>query len=247
VPDALSLLAGYGPALAAILVTAAVSGRSGLRALGRRLVLWRVGLQWYTVALLLPAAMMLGGLAVHLLLGGATPSAAHPPTMPLDLPGPLWQQILLLMLIFTLGFDGLGEEVGWRGYALPQLLQRHSALAASLILGALWALWHLPYALTVGSAMSTSPFITQVPGILANAILYTWLFNHTRGSLLLAILFHAANNVTFNALPVLVPGVADIGAWGAIVRWGVVLGVVWYNGPAHLTRTAPTTTTEKPS
>jgi membrane protease YdiL (CAAX protease family) len=240
VPDFLSLVAGYGPALAAIIVTSLVSGKAGLRQLFRRLVLWRVGIQWYVVVLFLPAATMLTALGLHLLFGGTTPSITNPPTLQLGLPDiPLWQQTLLLMLMFTLGFDGLGEELGWRGYALPQLLSRHSALAASLILGVVWALWHLPYALTLGSVMSDRPFYAYVPGMLASAILFTWIFNNTKGSILMAILYHAAGNVTANVLPVLAPGVNHAAAWGMIVQWAAAIAVVLFFGPAHLSKRIP--------
>ena len=236
VPEFLSIVAGYGPALAAIIVTGIVSGRAGLGQLFRRLVLWRVGIQWYVVALFLPAATALTALGIHLLLGGTTSSAATPPTLEFIPGAPLGQQILIMALIFILGFDGLGEEMGWRGFALPRLLSRYSALTASLILGVFWALWHLPYALTPGSAMSVQPFYTYLPGIIASAILFTWVFNHTKGSLLIAILYHAAGNLTYNVLPDLVPGVYDVGVWGTVVQWMVVVAVVLYTGPAHLSR-----------
>jgi uncharacterized protein len=245
VPDFLSLVAGYGPALAAIIVTSLVNGKAGLRQLYRRLVQWRVALQWYVVVLFLPATTMLTALGLHLLFGGVTSSVTDSTSLQLGLPdAPLWQQTLLLMLMFTLGFDGLGEEIGWRGYALPKLLTRHSALVASLILGALWALWHLPYALTLGSVMSSRPFYSFVPGMLASAILFTWIFNNTKGSILMAIVFHAAGNVTANVLPVLVPGVNDVGVWGTIVQWAVVTTVVVYFGPAHLSQSTPVAAAE---
>lgn len=239
VPEFLSIVAGYGPALAAIIVTGIVSGRAGLGQLFRRLVLWRVGIQWYVVVLFLPVATSLTALGIHRLLGGTTSSAATAPALEF-LPGaPLGQQIMIMALIFTLGFDGLGEEMGWRGFALPKLLSRYSALTASLILGVFWALWHLPYALTPGSAMSVQPFYTYLPGIIARAILFTWIFNHTKGSLLIAILYHAAGSLTFNVLRAFVPGLYDVGVWGTVVQWMVVAAVVLYAGPAHLSRKTP--------
>jgi membrane protease YdiL (CAAX protease family) len=235
VPDALAVVAGYGPALAAVIVTALTSGRTGLRELGRRLVLWRVGVQWWGAALGLHAAMTLAALGLHLFSGGATPSAGQPPALLFGEPGtPLWQQILFLTVIFTLGFDGLGEEVGWRGFALPRLLARYRALTASLIFGALWWLWHLPIALTLGTALSDEPFYSNLSWNLAASILFTWIFNHTHGSVLLAIIFHAANNLSGNILPAVIPAVQDVGVWGIIVPWAVALAVIVFAGPAHL-------------
>lgn len=240
VPDALAVVGGYGPALAAVIVTALTSGRTGLRHLGRRLVLWRVGVQWWGVVLFLRPAMTLAALALHLLSGGATPSAGQPPALLFGEPGtPLWQQILFLAVILTLGFDGLGEEVGWRGFALPRLLARYRALTASLILGTLWWLWHLPYAMTLGSALSAEPFYSYLPGMLASSILFTWIFNHTHASVLLAIIFHATGNITANVLPALIPAVQDVGVWGTIVPWAVALAVIVFAGPTHLGREGP--------
>lgn len=239
-PDFMMLVAGYGPALAAIILTGLAGGRTGLLCLGRRLCRWRVGLHWYAVALFLPAAQTLAALGLHLLSGGEIHRPGEAPALQAGPAGTgLWVQALLLLLMFTLGFDGLGEELGWRGFALPRLLARYPALGASVVLGAAWALWHLPYALTKGSAMSHGPLHGPWSHMLATSILFTWIFNHTRGSVLLAILFHAAGNVTFHVLPVLVPGVHASGIWGEIVRWAVVAAVVIIAGPRHLSRNAP--------
>jgi membrane protease YdiL (CAAX protease family) len=234
IPGFLAILAGYAPALAAIIVTAMLSGRQGLRELFRRLVRWRVGIQWYGVALLLPVSITLIALGIHRLTGGIGPDftqAAFPFGPPET---PVWQKITLLFLIFILGFDGLGEELGWRGFALPHLQEGRSALAASLILGLLWAGWHLPYALTEGSFLSELPLPIFFLDLLAVSTLYTWLFNHTQGSILLAILFHAAGNVSSNLLPILPPVAADLRIFYFTVgiHWSVALMLIYVAGPA---------------
>ncbi|MBC8001588.1 MAG: CPBP family intramembrane metalloprotease [Opitutaceae bacterium] len=237
VPDFMALVAGFGPALAAIILTGVIGGRAGLLRLGERLCRWRVSIQWYAVALFLPAAQAFAALGLHLLFGGELHKPSEVPTLQVGPPdASLWFKVLLLALMFTLGFDGLGEELGWRGFALPRLLTRFSALGGSVLLAGIWALWHLPYALTKGSAMADKPFYAHLLPMLASTILFTWLFNNTRGSILLAILFHAAGNVTVNVLPVLVPGVYASGIWGEIVRWGLVGAVVVIEGPRHLSR-----------
>lgn len=210
VPGFLTLIAGYGPALAAIIVSSLAYGRPGLRELFGRLVRWRVGLRWYLVALALPVAVTLLAIFLNSLTGGTPPdySSVGFPFGPPDTP--LWMKIIILLLIFLLGFDGLGEELGWRGFALPRLLERYSALVSSLILGAMWAIWHFPYALTEGSALSAVPLYLFFVNLLAVSIVYTWIFNNTKGSLLPVLLFHAAGNTIANLFPILPPTAADL-------------------------------------
>ena len=210
VPGFLTLLAGYGPALAAIIVMSLAYGWQGLRELFGRLLRWRVGIQWYLIVLFLPALITLLAITLNNLTGGGTPdfSKAGFPFGPVETP--LWQKILILFLAFTLGFDGLGEEIGWRGFALPKLLERYSPLSSSLILGALWAVWHFPYALTEGTFLSQVPLHWFFINLLAVSIVYTWIFINTNGSLLLALLFHAAGNTVSNLLPILPPAAQDL-------------------------------------
>lgn len=146
----------------------------------------------------------------------------------------------MLSIMFLLGFDGLGEELGWRGFALPTLLVKYKALVASIILCFFWAIWHLPYALTLNSPMSRQPFYSFIPGMLVSSILFTWIFNNTKGSILLAILFHAANNITYNVLPKLFPEVHTAGIWNTIVPCLVALLVIFYFGPTHLSKNPET-------
>jgi membrane protease YdiL (CAAX protease family) len=128
----------WAPAIAALFTAALTGGRPAVRELGERLVRWRVGWQWYVVVLLGPAAFSLSVAVLYALLGGSWP-AAIPPALSEE--ALVMLPIFLVILALT---DGLGEEPAWRGFALPRLLARHNALVASLILGVLWALWHLP-------------------------------------------------------------------------------------------------------
>ena len=210
VPGFLAILSGYGPALAAIIVVSLAYEGRGLRELFGRLLRWRVGVQWYLIALLMPMFVSLLAISLNSLIGGASPdfSAAAFPFGPTETP--LWQKLIILFLVFTLGFDGLGEEIGWRGFALPKLLERYSALLSSLTLGALWAIWHFPYALTEGTLLSEIPLYWFFINLLALSLIYTWIFVNTNGSLLLPLLFHAAGNTTSNLLPILPPAAADL-------------------------------------
>ena len=166
------------PALAAIIVVAMTEGQPGLLALLQRLKLWRVGLRWYGVALGLPVLLTAGVVALSILLGTPT-QVAFSPLSPLT------------MIVFVLV---VGEEAGWRGYALPKLLQSHSAFTASLILGVLWGAWHLPTFFIPGAPQAGIPFVAFLLFTMGASVLFTWLNLHTRGSLLLATLFHGAIN-----------------------------------------------------
>jgi len=226
VPDFLTILSGYGPALAAIIVVSLAYGRQGLRELFGRLLRWRVGIQWYLIALIMPAFVILLAISINKWTGGASPdfSAAGFPFGPADTP--LWQKLVILFLVFTLGFDGLGEEIGWRGFALPKLLEKHSMLRSSLILGALWAIWHFPYALTEGSALSDIPLHWFFIELLARSVIYTWIFINTNGSLLLPLLFHAAGNTTANLLPILPPATPDLRIYYYTIAINCIIAIV---------------------
>jgi membrane protease YdiL (CAAX protease family) len=210
VPGLLTILSGYGPALAAIIVVSLAYGRQGLREIFGRLLRWRAGIQWYLIALFMPAFVIVLAISINKWTGGTSPdfSTAGFPFGPAETP--LWQKLIILFLVFTLGFDGLGEEIGWRGFALPKLLEGRSALTSSLILGALWAIWHFPYALTKGTFLSAVPLYWFFINLLALSVIYTWIFNNTNGSLLLVLLFHAAGNTTSNLIPFLPPATADL-------------------------------------
>jgi membrane protease YdiL (CAAX protease family) len=126
------------PAIAALLAAALTGGRGAVRELGTRLVRWRVGWQWYVVVVFGPAVFSLALTVIYTLFGGSW--ATEVPRALRE--GPFVLLPLFLMILALT--DGLGEELAWRGFALPRLLARHNALMASLILGVLWALWHLP-------------------------------------------------------------------------------------------------------
>lgn len=165
-----------GPLAAAILVIAVAEGRAGFRAWGRRLVRWRVGWVWYAVALLVPVALVsLTGL-INMVLGAPAPGLAQL----------TWSGLLTVFAVRLVNpLDGpLGEEPGFRGYALPLLQASRTPLLSATVLGVLVAVWHLPLVLFGG----LSP--TGLPTTFAITFLYVWLFNRTGGSVLLTFLFH---------------------------------------------------------
>ena len=174
----------YMPALAAVLFLALTSGRRGLAELGRKLLLWRIGWRWYLAIAAIPLGAALGTAVIYALTGGQF-SAALP--LALDLPLPLIPLIIGIRLLT----DGIGEETAWRGVALPQLLRRMNAVTASIILGVVWAIWHLPLTFTVGAPMANNSIALLFVLLPAQAVVYTWLYQRTRGSILAAALFHA--------------------------------------------------------
>jgi membrane protease YdiL (CAAX protease family) len=214
------MLGGMSPSLVAIVLTAVEGGRNGLRDLLGRLLRWRVAVQWYALVLFAPAVLMVCALVINAVLEATTlrlPTVGN------------WAAVLALF-VFTLLFGGpLGEEIGWRGYALPRLQSRQSSLVASVVLGAVWGLWHLPLFWIEGSLQAGIPATWFVASIVAESIVYTWVYNHTRGSLLPVCLFHAAINTWAKLilLPALAAGLRPLLlAFGAEVVLAVIIVAV---------------------
>jgi membrane protease YdiL (CAAX protease family) len=241
-PMLTGLFGAFGPSLAAIILTITIDGAPGLRRLLWRLLWWRAGIKWYAFVLVFPAAISLASSALYISFGGAAPDFADPPVLhlyplPPELSGVGAWTLLPFVFLQTLLFSSpMGEEIGWRGYALPRLQASRSALLASLILGLIWGLWHLPLFLMRGHPLSHEFFGWFLLSIVADAILFTWVYNNTRGSLLLALLFHASFSVTglFVATAETTPLVS------LALKWGVVVVVIAMAGPVRLSH-RPTT------
>jgi membrane protease YdiL (CAAX protease family) len=222
------LIGSTVPSAVAILLTAASLGKSGVRALLKRLLIWRVGLRWYLVLLVPTAIVLVAITAAAVLVGGPTAALAVPVA-----------NAVILVVLMTFPGSALGEEIGWRGYALPRLQTHRSALTSSLILGTLHVLWHLPLwlrGLTDYPPLSLYPAFA-IQGV-AFAVIYTWLYNSTKGSVLLAVLFHTATNapLTLILLPL---GVADFALPFWLMALLTVLAaiiVVAVAGPSQLSR-----------
>ncbi len=189
-PQALHYLAQIGPAAAAIIVTALTGGSTGLRDLAGRVVKWRVGAKWLLISAGSPIALFLVAAVIARFADGEWINLWDLGKVNfLPAIGPA----ALLMWFVT---NGLGEEIGWRGFALPRLQERHQALTATLMLAVFWALWHLPaffYVPTyreMGARGAPGFFF----GILSGAILFTWLYNSTGGSILVVVIWHSLFN-----------------------------------------------------
>ena len=219
-------IVGFGPFLAALVVLAITQGKTGIVGLLRRMVRWRVAPVWYAVALLLPVAISLTAAVLNVLLGAQAPSSV-------ELGGwtGLFSTFFILLLIPGLGCTW--EEPGWRGYALPRLQVGLSALLASLILGVLWAFWHLPL-MVVGEV----PW-SDIVFVIAQTVVYTWLFNNSRGSVLLAMLMHAMNNTISGSFfgPMFSGADSVRQGWLYAALWcAVAVVLVAVYGPQHLSR-----------
>lgn len=193
-PPLVSTLLGYiavfGPGLAAFLLTWIYQGRLGVRQLWQRG--WRASFnkKWFLPALLLMPVM---GLLTWLILAL------------LQIPI-LWEYSLSLAMLVPIGLliwlvGALPEEFGWRGYALGRLLERRSPLAASLILGVIWGIWHLPLHFISTATQYVIPVWQYLLLTLVLSVIYTWLYLGTKGSILIAGLFHAFGNITGAVLP----------------------------------------------
>ncbi len=174
-----------GPTLAAFVMTGLTEGKAGVRRLLRRYVLWRVKLRWYVFVLLgIPAIEVLGAIAVPGVLG-----SFQPLTLSLLLAYPF-----AFAMTFVLG-GPLGEEPGWRGFALPRLQALHGPLAGGTILGLLWACWHLPLFWSgVWTPLTLANVVMFIVMITALTLIIVWVFNNAKGSLLITMLMHASFN-----------------------------------------------------
>jgi membrane protease YdiL (CAAX protease family) len=232
VPFAVYLFLGWGFILAALFMTGFTQGRQAVEALLRRFLIWRVGWPWYLVAFLLYPSIFLAAVALNALWTKAPVDFST--TMASQFFGAPARLPLYILPFFLFEALANGEEMGWRGYVLPRLRTRHDALTASLILGLIWGFWHLPKYLGLESSGSFALGMVKVFG---DAILYTWLTNNARGSLLLVTIFHAAGNTAAFFLPLTnaLSG-SNMGAQviAAILVDVVAFLVVAVYGPAHL-------------
>jgi uncharacterized protein len=227
VPFTLHYLNDFGPLLAAIIVTRIADGAEGLRELFRGMIRWRGSLLWILVAAFSPLVTF--GIAAAIVVFAMRET---PPDLGLLGELPYLPYLGLGGWIFWLLTVGLGEESGWRGYALPKLQASMSALSATLIVTLFWVGWHLPrffyFDAFLDQGFSVLPLFALQQLLLA--ILLTWLYNSGRGSILAAALFHSGFNF-FLASP------ADAGEMTIVIRellivW--VIGVIVVFKPASL-------------
>lgn len=206
-----------GPTLSAFIMTGATEGRDGVRRLLRRIVLWRVGIGWYLFVLVgIPAIMVLSTLVLPGALASFQASAVPSTLLLYVVAGP----------IFLFAGGPVFEEIGWRGFALPRLQRLYGPLVGTLILGALWGLWHLPLFLIPSwdtphdSPLDVGLFVIWA---VSTTVLFTWVFNNTKGSVLLAILVHGSINSAAASVYGLFPAPSVTGgSANFVIGFGVV-------------------------
>jgi membrane protease YdiL (CAAX protease family) len=205
----------FGPSLAAIVMVASTRNVAGLRAWLGRCLQWRIGWGWWAMALLLPLSVMSLAAGMHIVLGGAIATAPAS--------GHLLMTVVNLPLILLLG-GPMGEEFGWRGYALPILQARLGWRGASLGLGLVWGVWHLPLFFIAGTAQAHVPPVLFLLSVVALSVVFAWLVNRTAGSVVAALLLHTAINFWPSIVPIL-PTEASYRACAFVVALLVLLAL----------------------
>lgn len=201
-----------GPLVAALVVTGIAQGWKGIRELLGRIVRARFAWKWYGIVFGLPIALC--AIAVTIM-------AAFGKPMPLPTEA-AWRE-LPDRFVFIFLFIGLGEEPGWRGFALPRLQKQNTPLVASLILAPIWALWHLPL---MGNEFPPAVIPAFLVSLLAGTLLQTWLFNRTKGSVFAQMLFHATvNTVGAGLVFPLMKGAAFVPFWYVYALLWLIAGI----------------------
>jgi len=212
IPFTIHYLAAFGPALAAVIVTAATTGTQGLRELWGRITLWRVGRMWVIFSAFSPLVMFALCLPVVRLVKGAWPDlrllgqANYLPDLGLG---------VVVLWLATFGF---GEEIGWRGFALPRLQRTMSPSRATLILASMWVLWHMPAFLYLDTLRHAGWIILPgfIIGVLFGAVIFTWIYNGTGGSIFFVAIWHGlfdmltASKVAQDIIPIVMTAMVII-------------------------------------
>jgi membrane protease YdiL (CAAX protease family) len=203
----------FGPFISSVIVTGILYGKSGVKKFIGRILQWQVGIHWYLFVLFGAAALCFAAIGLYTLLGGKTPAFVF-----------ILEPLVLI--------SGLREEYGWRGFAFPLLQEKHSALKASVFIGMIWTLWHLPIIpiMSMGLPM-TILFLSEV---IAISILLTWVYNNTAGNILLPVLHHTAYNLTLFFLQI--PTVFPLMLIYVVLNWILVIIIVSRYGTARLSR-----------
>jgi hypothetical protein len=221
---ALLLLGTFAPSLVALWLVGGAESGSGIRALLDRIVEWRVGARWYLFALGYMVAIKWAVALVHRVATGGWPRFGDE----------AWYVIVAAIVVST-PFQS-GEEIGWRGYALPRLAARFGYAAGSVLLGLIWACWHLPLFFMPGADKQGQSFAVYLLQVTALSVALAWLSIHTKGSLLLAMVMHSAVNQTKDIVPSAVPGAADpLALSTSLVAW-LTVALLWIGAGYFLAR-----------
>ena len=230
--------AAFSPLVAAFVVISLTQGLSGLKELGLRMIRWRVRWYWYVVAIALPLAAVMLTAGLNVALGASAPSLAS------------YGSVSSVLLFFAIrlinpGDGALGEEPGWRGFALPGLQSTLSPLVSTVILAVLVTGWHVPLLFLEDGGLQPSFIVGYLLGSVGVTFWYTWMFNHTGGSVLITLISHAAQGtITISGFWAAGADLAQANLLFGVVASAVAIGLVVFDrkawsGPAP----APETTT----
>ena len=222
---AVIIASAFGPSLGGLTTVALFDRLPGVKRWLKRCLFWRIGWGWYAIAAFVPLGMMVLALALYVAMGGAIP--------PSPAVGNFWLSVLIFGQILVIG-GPLGEEFGWRGYALPVLTQRIGWRWASLTVGGVWALWHLPLFFIPGMAQANMPMALFMASTVALSVIFARLSVNTRFSVLPAIVLHWSVNAGSWAIPVTPQG-------GVMQPYYLVMGVLFAVATAVFLKPGPKT------
>jgi membrane protease YdiL (CAAX protease family) len=225
--EPLLIYASWTPNIAAFIVIRLIlQEEGGIRRLIMGWGKWRVGFQWY-IAAISPLFISFLAVVVFLILGGKPIRPEHTVIAP-----------LLISLILSTITGAMGEELGWRGFLLAKFQQRLNSLLSSLIVGVIWALWHLPLWLLPGYGWDAIPYWAFALGAISTSVLMTWVLNNTGGSLLMVSMIHLMMNYGFSVVGILglIPAPRDYWIIASVLFVVYAIVVILIEGPRRLSR-----------
>ncbi len=210
--SAFLVIGTFGPTVTALSLTVIFQGLPGIRSIVSRLLRWKVKFYWYLIIFGSTSIIPLLAIWIFSLQGGTIIQTNDPRQWYLIIPA--FFQILFLSV--------LGEEIGWRGYALPLMQKNLTPFLSSIILGIIWGIWHLPLFWMAGNFHSQIPFSLFILQSVALTIVMTWLYNRTSNSLFTVHIFHAASNTFLGVLPIMPENTG-----GSLIPLWIAVGLLW--------------------
>ncbi len=229
--EPLLIYASWTPNIAAFIVIGLIlQEKGGIRRLLRGWGKWRVGLRWY-VAAISPLFISFLAVAIFLMSGGESTYPVQPVIAP-----------LVISLVLSTITGAMGEELGWRGFLLPRFQRQLDSFLSSLIVGVIWALWHLPLWLLPGLGWDATPYWAFALAAISTSVLMTWVLNNTGGSLLMVSIVHLTMNYGSGVVGILglIPAPRDYWIIASILLAVYAVIVVLIAGPRYLSRRTST-------
>lgn len=236
-PFAIYITLGWGFIFASVLMTWLTLGRETVITLLKRYMQWRAAWKWYLAAIFLEPVFIIAAVYINAALTQTPPDFHAVPAYKLF--GTSANLALFVLPFALVEIITNGEEIGWRGYVLPRLQAKYSALASTLTLGVVWGFWHLPKFLSHFDAVAFGWFMVH---IMSYAVILTWLYNNTKGSLLIVTLSHAFSNTAGIFMPMAnTVSSENMGSYiiYALLEVLVAVVIIIVAGPARLSRTEP--------